>query len=600
MQVSLLSGLSASIAEMRTALAPLRQIMMPLVAISSVYNILLLSGSFFMLLVYDDVLPSRSVPSLVSLFLMVCVAYTFQAILDIIRGRMLVHVSTLFMRRVSGRAHDIISRFEMVRGPMPGGVQIVRDVDGIRAFLSSGAPLALLDLPWIAIYLLILFIFHWSIALLAFVGVLVLVTLMIINNRLTQPLTRDTVRTGSDRFELAEKTYRNAETIRALGMGNWRKAQWASAEDAYLEANDRLSFINSNLSGTTKALRMLLQSATLGLGAYLVIHGDATGGIIIAASILTARAVAPVEQVIGHWKNIVTSRQASSRIEQLFQAVPAVQEPMGLDLPGQELALKGVTSGPPGTRSVTIADVSFTLQAGDALAIVGPSGSGKTALARVICGIWACLRGTVRLDGATLDQWSSEQTAQILGYVPQAIELFEGTIAQNIARFDPSADREAVLKAARAASCHEMIVRLTDGYDYLIGNNGSNLSAGQRQRIALARALYRDPFLLVLDEPNSNLDYEGEAALGIAIRNARERGAIVIVIAHRPQVVAHVSHIMVLNSGRVESFETRAQFDERKRKQRAGQIANKPTAAEVKEDAEGPPAAIASQPGDEN
>jgi len=234
--------------------------------------------------------------------------------------------------------------------------------------------------------------------------------------------------------------------------------------------------------------------------------------------------------------------------------------------------LQGVTSGPPGARVVTVSDVTLQLKAGDALAVVGPSGSGKTALARVVCGIWPPLRGSVRLDGATLDQWTNEQVGRIIGYVPQNIELFEGTIAQNISRFQADADREAVLAAAKAADCHEMIVRLTDGYDFRVNPRGGNLSGGQLQRIALARALYGNPFLILLDEPNSNLDYDGEAALGVAIRKARERGAIVVVIAHRPQVVAHVSHIMVMNSGRVESFETKEDFDERKRKQRQAQL----------------------------
>jgi len=571
-----MSGTATDLAELKQAIAPFRKILVPLVTISSVYNLLLLSGSFFMLLVYDDVLPSRSIPSLVSLFVMVSIAYAFQAFLDVTRGRIMVNVGTLFMRRVSDRVLDVVSRWEMIRGPMPQGIQIVRDLDAIRGFLSGPGPLAFIDLPWIVVYLLILFIFHWSIGVLALAGVVVLVILMVINSRLTTPLALETVRAGATRFQIAESTMRNAEAIKALGMHNARRRAWHESEEAYLLANDKLSMISSKLTGLSKAFRMLLQSATLGLGAFLVIHGDATGGIIIAASILTARALAPVEQVIAHWRNMVQARQAHRRLQEAFEAIPARQEPMGLELPSAELLLQGITSGPPGARIVTVADVNFKLAAGDALAIVGPSGSGKTALARVLCGLWPPLRGSVRLDGATLDQWSSDQMGDIIGYVPQSIELFEGSIAQNISRFREGADRDAVLAAAKAADCHDMIVRLTDGYDYLINTKGGNLSAGQQQRIALARALYGNPFLIVLDEPNSNLDYDGEAALGVAIRRARERGAIVIVIAHRPQVVAHVSHIMVLNNGRVESFETKTDFDERKRRQRQAHLpANK-------------------------
>lgn len=567
-----MSILGDAFSDIGQALAPFRRILPPLVAISSVYNILLLSGSFFMLLVYDDVLPSRSVPSLLSLLFMVTIAYGFQAFLDVVRGRMMVHVGTLFTRRVSDRVLDVISRYEMARGPMPGGTQIVRDIDTIRGFLSGPGPLAFLDLPWIVVYVLILFIFHWSIGVLALIGVAVMVILMYFNSKLTEPLARETVRAGALRFQLADNTLRNAETLKALGMTQARRMAWHEAEENLLVANDRLAFISSNLTGISKAFRMLLQSLTLALGAYLVIAGDATGGIIIAASILTARAVAPVEQVIAHWKNMVQSRQAQQRIVEMFQVIPEQAEPMGLEAPSKNLTLQTVTSGPPGARIVTVADVSLQLKAGDALAVVGPSGSGKTALARVICGIWPALRGSVRLDGATLDQWSTDQIGRIVGYVPQTLELFEGTIAQNIARFQPDADREQVLAAAKAADCHEMIVRLTDGYDYRVNPRGGNLSGGQLQRLALARALYGNPFLIVLDEPNSNLDYDGEAALGVAIRKARERGAIVVVIAHRPQVVAHVSHIMVMNNGRVESFETKEDFDERKRKQRQAQI----------------------------
>jgi len=567
-----MSILGDAFSDIGQALAPFRRILPPLIAISSVYNILLLSGSFFMLLVYDDVLPSRSVPSLLSLLFMVTIAYGFQAFLDVVRGRMMVHVGTLFTRRVSDRVLDVISRYEMARGPMQGGTQIVRDIDTIRGFLSGPGPLAFLDLPWIAVYVLILFIFHWSIGVLALIGVFVMVILMVLNGRMTEPLARETVRAGAVRFQLADNTLRNAETLKALGMTQARRIAWHEAEENLLVANDRLAFISSNLSGISKAFRMLLQSLTLALGAYLVISGDATGGIIIAASILTARAVAPVEQVIAHWKNMVSSRQAQQRIVEMFQVIPEQVEPMGLEPPTRNLTLQAVTSGPPGARVVTVTDVSLQLKAGDALAVVGPSGSGKTALARVICGIWPTLRGSVRLDGATLDQWSTDQIGQIVGYVPQTLELFEGTIAQNIARFQADADRDDVLAAAKAADCHEMIVRLTDGYDYRVNPRGGNLSGGQLQRLALARALYGNPFLIVLDEPNSNLDYDGEAALGVAIRKARERGAIVVVIAHRPQVVAHVSHIMVMNNGRVESFETKEDFDERKRKQRHAQL----------------------------
>jgi PrtD family type I secretion system ABC transporter len=549
--------------ELRQAIAPLRRVLLPVIAISSVYNVLLLSGSFFMLLVYDDVIPSRSVPSLVSLLVLVALAYGFQALLDVVRGRVMVHVGSLFMRSVSDRVHDVLSGYELSRGAIPNGTQIVRDADTVRGYLSGPGPLAIVDLPWIAVYLLILTIFHWSIGLLALAGVAVLVTLMLVNNRMTEPLALAAMRSGARRLTLAEATLRNAETIRALGMASARRREWHAAETDYLRANDRFSYISSTLTGSTKAFRMLLQSSTLALGAYLVISGRATGGIIIAGSILSARALAPVEQVIANWKSMVSSRQAIARLRDLFGKVPMQVPPLGLESPARDLLVQRLAAAPPGTRKLTVVDVGFRLRAGDGLAIVGRSGSGKTTLARVLCGVWPALRGDVRLDGATLDQWSSDEIAGIVGYVPQSIELFEGTIGQNISRFRADADREAILRAARAADCHELIVRLENGYDHFIGPHGSGLSAGQQQRIALARALYGDPFLIVLDEPNSNLDQDGEMALGTAISRARERGAIVVVIAHRPSVIAHVGHVMLISNGRVERFETKAEFEAR-------------------------------------
>lgn len=549
--------------ELKQAIAPLRQVLLPVLVISGVYNVLLLSGSFFMLLVYDDVIPSRSIPSLVSLLVMVALAYGFQALLDVVRGRIMVQVGSLFMRRVSDRVLDVLSGYELTRGSLPNGTQIVRDADTVRAYLSGPGPLAVVDLPWVLVYLLILAVFHWSIGLLSLGGVAVLVTLMLVNNRMTEPLALATVQSGAKRLTLAEGTLRNAETLKALGMGGARRREWHAVEAEYLSANDRFSYISSTLSGSTKAFRMLLQSATLALGAFLVISGKATGGIIIAGSILSARALAPVEQVIANWKGLVSARQSFGRLRELLAAVPLRVSPMGLELPKKDLAVNGLAAGPPGTRKVAILDVSFRMQAGDALAIVGRSGSGKTTLARVLCGVWPALRGAVRLDSATLDQWSSDEITAIVGYVPQSIELFEGTIAQNISRFRPDCGRDAILRAAKAADCHDLIVRLEDGYDHVIGPHGSGLSAGQQQRIALARALCGDPFLIVLDEPNSNLDIEGEKALGNAIRRARERGAIVVVIAHRSSVIAHVGHVMTMNNGRVERYETRQEFEGR-------------------------------------
>ncbi|WP_260924809.1 type I secretion system permease/ATPase [Novosphingobium sp. 9] len=546
--------------DLRDATAPVRRVLLPIAAISSVYNVLLLSGSFFMLLVYDDVLPSRSVPSLVGLFVLVAFAYLFQAGFDILRGAILVQAGTMFTRRLSDRVMDVVSGFELTHGVLPNGIQIVRDADAVRSFLSGPGPLALLDLPWVLLYLLVLAVFHWSLALLVTAGALVLIGLMIFNDRATRATAMLNVQASSARFGMAETTRRNAETIRAMGMSRWHRRAWHDAETAHLAANDRLAWLSSSIGGASKAFRLLLQSAVLALGAWLVIEGRASGGVIIASSILSARALAPAEQVIANWKQLLAARQAMVRLRDHLQAVPVEQEPMGLDLPSHDLVLEAVACAPPGLRELTVSGASFRLQAGDAVAVIGRSGSGKSTLARAICGIWPVRHGSVRLDGATLDQWSGPQRGRIVGYVPQGIELLPGTLAQNIARFEPDADRDAILAAARAADVHDLIVGLEGGYDYVIGANGASLSGGQQQRIALARALYGDPFLLVLDEANSNLDFEGERALARAIASARARGGIVVVIAHRASIVQHVSHVLVMGNGRIEQFGPRDSF----------------------------------------
>ena len=547
-------GLAQLTSDMREALQPIGKSLLPVAVISGVLNILMLGGSFFMLLVYDEVLPSRSLPTLAGLLLIVACVYAFQAFLDFVRGRIMVQLGSLFARRISMRVLDVLSRFELTTGPLASGTQPVRDLDQVRSFLSGPGPLAILDLPWVLLFLAILFLFHWSLGVLALLGVIVMIALMVITDRLTQRRTEEIVQLSSQRFNSAEAVRRNAETLRALGMGRSRRDSWATLESRYLAANDGLARFAGSMGSTTRSFRMMLQSSVLALGAYLVIEGQATGGVIIAGSIISARALAPVEQTIAQWKGAINSLQAFKRLRMMFAEVPEVHPPMALPVPKNTLDVQQLTCGPPGRRLITIADITFSLEAGDGLAVVGRSGSGKSTLARAICGIWPTLRGNVRLDGAALDQWSPDDLGAALGYLPQSVELFDGTIAQNIARFDPTATPEDILAAAHAADIHEMVTRFEGGYEYLVGPGGGSLSAGQMQRVALARALYKNPFLIVLDEPNSNLDGAGEIALGQAIEGARQRGAIVIVIAHRPNILTHVSHVLIMNNGRLQEF----------------------------------------------
>ena len=334
-----------------------------------------------------------------------------------------------------------------------------------------------------------------------------------------------------------------------MGMAGRINSRWGEANQAYLMSHQKASDVAGGFGSVSKALRMILQSAVLGIGAYLVIHEAASAGIIIAAAILVARALAPVDLAIANWKGFLAARQSWRRLNQLLTLLPAREAPMALPAPAASLMVEHASAVPPGGQKPVVQNVKFTLTSGQGLGIIGPSGSGKSSLVRLIVGVWPPAQGRIRLDGAALDQWSPEALGRHIGYLPQDVELFSGTVAENISRFEPNAASEAIIAAAQAARVHDLILSLPNGYDTEIGEQGHILSAGQRQRVALARALYRDPFLVVLDEPNSNLDSEGEEALTQAILGVRQRGGIVIVVAHRPSALASVDLVLVMAKG---------------------------------------------------
>lgn len=444
---------------------------------------------------------------------------------------------------------------------MPSGAAPVRDLDVVRGYITGPGPLALLDLPYVIMFLMILTLFHWALGLATLAGVLIMIALMVLGDRRTRTPALQAAAVAAARFTMAEDARRNGEVLRVLGMGARRRASWDAVSLNLIAAHDELAGVSGRTQVIGKAFRLFLQSFVLAVGAFLVIDNDATGGVIIAGSILSARALMPVEQTIGQWKPMTEAGQAWRRLSALLDRVPPVEPPMPLPRPHVGIEVQGVVCGPPGRQKITVANVSFRLSAGEALAVIGHSGSGKSSLMRAMTGAWPLLRGAVRLDGASLDQWDPVQIGRDIGYVPQAIELFEGSIAQNIARFDPQAAPEAIIAAARAADVHDMIVALPGGYEYPIGGpTGGGLSGGQKQRIALARALYGDPFLIVLDEPNSNLDAAGEDALLAAIAAAKQRGALVIIVGHRPTVFAQVDHIMIMADGQVLQMGERAEM----------------------------------------
>lgn len=521
---------------------------------SALVNILYLTGSFFMLEVYDRVLPSRSIPSLIALCLLALLLYSFQGAFELIRGRMLVRIAGALDESLSGRIYRAVVKAPLKLKMQGDGLQALRDFDQVRAFLSGAGPAALFDLPWLPFYIAICFLFHPVIGLVAVGGGLILTLLTYLTNRGTQAPAKKAAEAASLRNAFAQSSQRNAEVVEAMGMSGRLTALWERRNTDFRDENRRTSDIGNGYGALSKVFRMALQSGVLAAGAVLVIEGQASPGIIIAGSILTARALAPVELAIGNWRGLVSARQSWQRLKELLKALPEAEKPLALPSPHERLSVEGLASGPPAAQRLIVSGVTFSVHAGSALGVIGPSASGKSSLARAILGVWPAYRGSVRLDGAALDQWDNDALGKHIGYLPQDVELFAGSVAQNICRFAEDATSEAIVAAAKAARVNDMILRLPNGYDTEIGEGGMALSAGQRQRVALARALYGDPFLVVLDEPNSNLDAEGEQALNEAIMNVRRRGGIVVVIAHRPSALTSVDLVLMMNEGCMQAF----------------------------------------------
>ena len=539
--------------ELAQALAACRGAFYGTAVISGMSNILMLTGAMFMLEIYDRVLPSRSMPTLVGLLVLAATLFTAVGVLDAIRGRILVRIGGSLDEALSGRVYDTLMRLPLRAGARGDGTQPLRDLDAVRSYLSGLGPVALFDLPWIPLYLAICFAFHPLIGLTALAGAIILIALTLLTEILMRAPTRAATEAAVVRSGLAEASRRNAEAVVAMGMAGRIAARWNEANRQYMRSQQEASDLGGGLSATSKVLRMMLQSGVLAVGAYLVINQEASAGIIIAGSILSARALAPVDLAIANWKGFVAARQSWHRLNRLLLASPAQSAPMQLQAPAHRLTVESASGAPPGVAKIVVQDVAFELEAGQGLGVIGPSGSGKSSLVRLLVGVWQPVRGNIRLDGAALDQWSQDALGRHIGYLPQDVELLAGTVAENISRFEPEADTAAVIAAAKIVGVHDLIVRLPSGYDTPIGEQGSALSAGQAQRVALARAFYRDPFLVVLDEPNSNLDSEGEEALTRAILSVRERKGIVVVVAHRPSAIAGVDRLLMMNMGRVQA-----------------------------------------------
>jgi ATP-binding cassette subfamily C protein PrsD len=540
--------------EIDKALKTCRPAFVGVAIFSAVINILMLTGSIYMLQVYDRVLASRSISTLVGVSLIVLVAYLLQGALDALRSKMLARIGARFDEMLSGRVFDLVASLPLRGARQADSLQPIRDLDQIRGFLSGLGPTALFDMPFIPIFFAGCFLVHPGLGVLALFGGAIIVGLTLLTEVKSRTPIASLTKSLAERQTIADTSRRNAEAVRALGMRGFLADRYVRAHTRHVSSGLEASDATAAIGAFAKVFRMILQSAALGLGAFFVIEGEMSGGTMIAASILMSRALAPIEVAVANWKGFVSARQGYRRLQQILALVPPQQERLSLPAPKGTLQVQDLFIAPPGVQMPIVQGLSLQLKAGQGLGLIGPSASGKSTLARALVGVWPASRGEVRLDGATLDQWEADALGRHIGYLPQDVELFDGSVAENIARFRPDADSESIIAAALTAGAHEMILQLPDGYDTRIGEGGAALSGGQRQRLALARALYGDPFLIVLDEPNASLDGAGDEALNRAIRSVRQRGGIVVVITHRPAALGSVDLVAIMEGGRLRSM----------------------------------------------
>ncbi|SLN33318.1 Type I secretion system ATP-binding protein PrsD [Roseivivax jejudonensis] len=546
-----LSGLD----ELRAARRENRSLLWTAGFFSIFVNLLMLTGPLFMLQTYDRVLGARSEETLVALFLLVAFLFLIMGIVDWARGRLLTRLGARFQERLDRRVFEAIlkkSAADREAGksdPYAIEGQQLKDLEAVQRFYASPVFAALFDVPWTPIFLIGISIFHPWLGALAAAGGVLLIGLTVANQLSTRA---SAVRSAaasyqSDRY--SEQLKNEAETIRSLGMQGNAFEKWQKVRSRALEQGTWAADLGGSFSTATKTFRLFLQSTMLALGAYLVLQGEVTPGVMIAGSILLGRALAPVEQVVNQWSTVQRARRGWDNLVDLLADVPIDAPRTELPRPPAKVLVEQLTVVPPGGRQATLRLVNFNVNPGEAVGVIGPSGSGKSTLARAITGVWQPSGGKIRLGGATLDRYHPEKLSQYIGYLPQRVSLFDGTVAENIARLSQAPDAEKVVEAAKKAAAHDMILKLPQGYDTQIQTVGTQLSGGQIQRIGLARALYGDPVLLVLDEPNSNLDNEGSAALNAAIRQVKSRGGAVLIMAHRPAAIRECEKLLVLSDG---------------------------------------------------
>jgi ATP-binding cassette subfamily C protein EexD len=516
-------------------------------------NMLMLVPAFYMLQTYDRVVGSGSIPTLIMLTLVMILLMTTMGGLEWVRSRILVRVSAKLDLLLGKKLYDTSFKQALYSGGANTGAQPLSDLIGLRQFLTGNGLFAFFDAPWAPIYIAVMWLFHPYFGIVAIISVLVLSIIAIANERLTSSLLSEANKESSSISQHTSKTLRNAEVIQSMGMLDDLRSKWREKNQVVLGLQGIASDRAGILTSLSKTIRLIVQSLTLGLGAYLAIKQEITPGLMIAGSILLGRALAPIDQMIAVWKQFTVARTQYSRLNELLEKLPKEEESMQLPSPEGLVSLEGVTVAPPGQRNAVISNISFNVSPGDVVGIIGPSAAGKSTLARAILGIWPAMGGKVRLDGADIFSWNRDELGPYIGYLPQDIELFEGSISENISRFGET-DAEQVVAAAMAAGVHEMILKQPKGYDTHIGPSGGGLSGGQRQRIGLARAMYGNPRLIVLDEPNSNLDDAGEAALAAAIQNMKSDKATVFIISHRVSALSVTNKLIVMQNGQLAGF----------------------------------------------
>ena len=510
-------------------------------------NVLMLVPSFYMLQVYDRVMQSRSLETLFLLTLLVAFLFFTMGLLQIIRSKVLVRISNRIDMELNGKVYDAI--FQLAR-LQPGKISAspITDLTKLRQFMSGQGVFALFDAPWFPIYLLVMYIFSPLLAAFTIFAAIVIFAITIINEKTTKKGLEKANAIHNQSINFLNKNIQNAEVIHALGMNEALKNRWYDKHIKFLSIQSNVSDIAGKWSNTSKTLRQFFQSLTYGVGAYLAIKGAISPGTIIAGAVLMGRALAPLDLLTASWKGFAEARVAYKRLNELLKEFQEKEETMDLPPPKGELSIERIVVAPPLAKTPVIKGISLNIPKGNIVGVIGPSGSGKSTLVRAILGVWPLLNGVVRLDGADVHKWDSQKLGPYLGYLPQDIELFEGTIAENIARLG-KVDSKKVVEAAQIAGVHEMILKFPKGYDTIIGPGGIGLSGGQRQRVGLARAIYNNPVLVVLDEPNSNLDREGEIALANMIKYLKSIGTTVVIISHKTDILLITDLIAVINDG---------------------------------------------------